>query len=303
MDAITAQAGIWKWKANLHVTGTVRLSQGGIAAGRKPRLNDTALDLIDSTTYPIHRPGSATYSALVARCRDDLADRSACLLPGFVTEEARVRMVAEVDRAAPSAFPCRNAHNVYLEEHDGAFPPDHPRRRLQATDLDSVAFDQMRPTDGLHQLYSWDPLLSFIADVLNKEHYYRMADPFAALTVNVMREGQNHGWHFDESEATTTLMVQAPEEGGAFEYAPNVRPEEGGSYDTVERVLRGSYPDVRTLAVKPGTLILFVGYHSMHQVTPVKGPVTRYVATLCYKDRPNVCNSPEVQKLFYGRTA
>ena len=28
---------------------------------------------------------------------------------------------------------------------------------------------------------------------------------------------------------------------------------------------------------------------------------TRYVGTLCYKDRPNVMNSPEVQKLFYGR--
>ena len=266
-------------------------------------MNDSALDLIDAKAYPIHRPGSPAYDGLVARCRDDLAAQSACLLPGFLTEEARIRMVAEVDRAAPDAFPCRNAHNVYLEEHDDAFPPDHPRRRPQATDLDSVAFDQIYPSDGLHRLYSWDPLLSFIADVLEKEHYYRMADPFAALTVNVMGEGQNHGWHFDESEVTTTLMVQAPEAGGAFQYAPDVRPAEDDGYDVVDQVLRGRYPGVRTLAVEPGTLILFVGYRSMHRVTPVEGPVTRYVATFCYKDRPNVCNSPEVQKLFYGRTA
>jgi len=266
-------------------------------------VSETALDLIDSTTYPVHRPESAGYKSLVERCRKDLAAESACLLKGFITEEARIRMVAEVDRAAPDAFPCRNAHNVYLEAHDDAFPPDHPRRRPQATELDSVAFDQILPTDGLHLLYSWDPLLSFIGDVLEKERYYRMADPFAALTVNVMRKGQNHGWHFDESEVTTTLMVQAPAGGGAFEYAPNVRPGAGGSYKIVDQVLQGSYPGVRTLAVEPGTLILFVGYHSMHQVTPVRGPVTRYVATLCYKDRPNVCNSPEVQKLFYGRTA
>ena len=266
-------------------------------------MNDSALDLIDTKAYPIHRPGSAAYDGLVARCKDDLAAQSACLLPGFVTEEARVRMAAEVDRAAPGAFPCRNAHNVYLEAHDDAFPPDHPRRRPQATDLDSVAFDQIRHTDGLHRMYSWDPLLSFIADVLEKEHYYRMADPFAALTVNVMGEGQNHGWHFDESEVTTTLMVQAPEAGGAFQYAPDVRPADDDGYEVVDQVLRGRYPDVRTLAVEPGTLILFVGYRSMHRVTPVEGPVTRYVATFCYKDRPNVCNSPEVQKLFYGRTA
>ncbi len=265
-------------------------------------MNDSTLGLINSNKYPIHRPESAAYRALVERCRDDLATQSACLLPGFITEEARVRMVAEVDDIAPDAFPCRETHNVYLEKHDDAFPPDHPRRRPQTTELDSVAFDQIRPSDGLHRLYSWDPLLSFTADVLEKEHYYRMADPLAALTVNVMGEGQNHGWHFDESEVTTTLMVQAPEEGGAFEYAPNLRPEDGGSYEIVDQVLLGSYPDVRTLAVEPGTLILFVGYHSMHQVTPVKGSVTRYVATFCYKDRPDVCNGPEVHKLFYGRT-
>ncbi len=266
-------------------------------------MNGSALDLIDAKTYPIHRPGSAAYSALVARCRDSLASQSACLLPGFITEAARVRMVGEVDRAAPDAFPCRKPHNVYLEAHDDAFPSDHPRRRPQATELDSVAFDQIRPSDGLHRLYSWDPLLSFVADVLGKKHYYRMADPLAALTVNVMREGQNHGWHFDESEATTTLMLQAPEAGGVFEYAPDVRPAEGDGYDVVDQVLSGSYPGVRTLAVKPGTLILFTGYYSMHQVTPVRGLVTRYVATFCYKDRPNVRNSPEVHKLFYGRTA
>ncbi|MCY3555179.1 MAG: hypothetical protein OXH56_07645 [Gemmatimonadetes bacterium] len=266
-------------------------------------MNDSALDLIDSMTYPIHQSESAAYRALVARCRDDLSARSACLLPGFVTEEARVRMVEEVDRAAPDAFTCRKPHNVYLEEHDDAFPSDHPRRRPQATELDSVAFDQFRPTDGLHRLYVWDPLLSFVADVLDKEHYYRMADPLAALTVNVMHEGQNHGWHFDESEATTTLMLQAPEAGGVFEYAPDVRPADGDGYETVDQVLRGFYPDIRTLAVEPGTLILFVGFRSMHRVTSVEGPLTRYVAVFCYKDRPNVRNSREVQELFYGRTA
>lgn len=266
-------------------------------------MNDSALDLIDATAYPIHQPGSAAYRTLVGRCRGDLAGQSACLLPGFVTEEARVRMVAEVDRAAPDAFRCERPHNVYLEEHDDAFPADHPRRRPQATELDSVAFDQFRSSDSLRRLYVWDPLLSFVADVLDKKHYYRMADPLAALTVNVMREGQNHGWHFDESEATTTLMLQAPEAGGVFEYAPDVRPAEGDGYEIVDQVLRGRYPDIRTLAVEPGTLSLFVGYRSMHRVTPVKGRVTRYVAAFCYKDRPNIRNSREVQKLFYGRTA
>ena len=266
-------------------------------------MNDMALDLVNHEQYPLHRPGSAAYRVLVERCRDDLAKQSACLLHGFTTEEATERMVTEADRIAPDAFSCRDTHNVYMEENDDRYPADHPRRRPQTTILDSIAFDQIRPTDGLHRLYTWDPLLSFIADVLNKKHYYRMADPLAAVTVNVMHQGQNHGWHFDEAEVTTTLMLQAPEEGGAFEYAPNVRPEDRGSYEIVDRVLRGRYPDIRTLKAKPGTLILFVGYRSMHRVTEVKGDVTRYVAVFCFKDQPDVCNSPEVQKLFYGRTA
>ena len=265
-------------------------------------MNDMALDLINNEQYPLHRPESVEYSALVKRCRDDLAKQSACLLHGFTTEEATARMVTEADRIAHDAYSCRDTHNVYMEENDDRYPADHPRRRPQTTILDSIAFDQIRPADGLHRLYTWDPLLSFIADVLNKKHYYRMADPLAAVTVNVMHQGQNHGWHFDEAEVTTTLMLQAPEEGGAFEYAPNVRPEDRGSYEIVDRVLRGRYPDIRTLKVEPGTLILFVGYHSMHQVTRVKGKVTRYVAAFCYKDQPDVYNSPEVQTLFYGRT-
>jgi hypothetical protein len=50
-------------------------------------------------------------------------------------------------------------------------------------------------------------------------------------------------------------------------------------------------------------MLLFAGYYQLHRVSPVKGETTRYVSTLCYKDRPGVCNSPEVQQLFYGRTA
>jgi len=99
------------------------------------------------------------------------------------------------------------------------------------------------------------------------------------------------------------LMLQEAEEGGTFEYVPNVRPAKEGSYGQVDSVLRGTSGDVRSLQVKPGTLLLFSGYQSMHRVTRVKGSVTRYVATLCYKDQPNVTNSPVVQRLFYGRTA
>ena len=265
-------------------------------------MSHTALDLINTELYPLHDHQSSSYNSLVKRCKEELATHSACLLEGFITSDAIEMIVSEVDRASIEAYGCRETHNVFLEKNDKKYPLTHPRRQLQNTNLDSVAFDQIHPTHGLHILYSWDPLLSFIANVLNKENYYRMADPLAAVKVNVMHDGQNHGWHFDEAAVSTTIMLQSPKIGGVFEYVPNIRPEETGGYEAIDQVLKGSYKDIRTLKVTPGTLILFEGYRSLHQVTTVRGATTRYVATFCYKDQPNICNSPEVQKIFYGRT-
>lgn len=266
-------------------------------------METNALSLINTDRYPIGLPDSKAYQSLLQHCRYDLKQRGACMLPEFTTPEATRRMAMETDRLVPGAYACRDTHNVYLEKDQGAFAENHPRRQRQATELDVIAYDQIDPNDGLHILYQWDPLLHFIAAVLETISYYRMADPLAALTVNVMHEGQNHGWHFDEAEVTTTLMIRKPGAGGAFEYIHNLRTNDNAAYDQVTLALNNKHPDVTTLDVEPGTLLIFAGYYSMHRVTPVRGQGTRYVATLCYKDQPNVRNSPEVQRLFYGRTA
>lgn len=263
----------------------------------------SALSLINEARYPIHQPDSATYGSLVTACRKSLKADGACLLPAFTTPQATDRMVQETSRVVGEAYLCRDTHTVYLNSGDPTAPEDHPLRRLEQTELFSVAYDQVAPSDGLYLLYNWDPFLRFLADVLERKAYYRMADPFAALTVNVMKEGQNHGWHFDESEVTTTLLLQAPEDGGCFQYIHNLKTADEAEYQGVSAALDGTHPAVRTLDVLPGTLLIFAGYYSLHRVTPVLGSTTRYLATFCFKDRPGVRNSPEVQKLFYGRTA
>lgn len=225
------------------------------------------------------------------------------MLPDFLLPEAVSGMVIEVDRIVDEAFACRDLHNPYLEEFNDRFPPHHPRRQKQETSLDVIAYDQIGPDDALRQLYESDALLRFIQDILGGDPLYRMADPMAALTVNVMNEGQNHGWHFDESLVTTTIMLQKPEGGGQFQYVADLRGEEWDNYEALANVLAGDESQVMTLGVAPGTMLLFAGYYQLHRVTPVRGSRTRYVSTLCYKDQPGVCNSPAVQQLFYGRTA
>ena len=260
-------------------------------------------NLIDIRKYPLHSPASTLYLDLVSQCQQDLNRNGASMLPGFLTPEAITQIVAEIDRAAPKAYPCNEVHNVFLEEDDISFPEDQPRRQNEKTSLGSLAYDNIEQGDALRTLYEWDPLLHFVTAVLGEKKMYRMADPMAALTVNVMNNGQNHGWHFDESLVTTTVILQKPLEGGEFQYITDLRGEDWNDYVSLNDVLSGNEDRIQTLPVEAGTLLLFAGYFQLHRVTPVVGNVTRYVATLCFKDKPGVCNSPEVQKLFYGRTA
>ena len=59
-------------------------------------------------------------------------------------------------------------------------------------------------------------------------------------------DGGEHGWHFDESELSLTLMVQAPESGGAFEYVLRIRGR-GHEPSIVGTVLDGDRRRVRDL--------------------------------------------------------
>ena len=94
-------------------------------------------NLIDIRKYPLHSPASTSYLDLVSQCQQDLNRNGASMLPGFLTPEAITQIVAEIDRAAPKAYPCNEVHNVFLEEDDISFPEDHPRRQIEKTSLGS----------------------------------------------------------------------------------------------------------------------------------------------------------------------
>jgi hypothetical protein len=60
---------------------------------------------------------------------------------------------------------------------------------------------------------------------------------------------------------------------------------------------------VHTLDFRPGTLLVLAGSKSLHRVTTVKGNRSRFVAVLTFASRPGFYNTPEVQTMFWGRTA
>lgn len=138
---------------------------------------------------------------------------------------------------------------------------------------------------------------------MGKPALYPMQDPIGRVNIQASREGEALNWHFDRSEFTTTILLQAPEAGGELEYRKDLRSAENHNYDGVAAVLRGEDPAVRRQALKPGALNVFRGVNTLHRVVPVKGKRERLVAILAYFDRPGVTMTAKDQLGFYGRVA
>ncbi len=258
--------------------------------------------LINLDAYPIADLENPARLALIEEMGRSYAREGVCLMPGFLTPAAVSMMASEASSASIDAYHCDDTHNVYLEKDDTDLPPDHPRRRRQVTRLDVVGCDQLLRDGVLWGLYGWDPLRDFIGEVLGYDDFHRFADPIGAMTINVMNEGDGHGWHYDEAMFTVSVMLQASEAGGQFEYVRGLRDSGDDNYDRLGVVLAGGASDTITIPITPGALLLFGGRNLLHRVTDVEGSQTRYIATLCYRDRAGITNSAAVRELFYGRS-
>ena len=260
-----------------------------------------AARMVNLERYPIDDASSAGYDAFVRGCRSRFREHGLCELPGFVRPEALEVLAAEANACSGHAWFCNGTHNVYLAQNGGHVPCGDASARQERTYVGSVPYDRIAEDASLRHLYLWDPLKDFIGAVLDKSRLHRFADPLGACSVNVFVDGGEHGWHFDESEFAVTLMLQAPESGGSFEYVPRIR----GRADEkaiVAAVLDGDRALVRELPFTAGTLLIFGGRRTLHRVTRVGGDRPRLVPVLTYAERPGLTNSESVRKLFWGRT-
>jgi hypothetical protein len=259
--------------------------------------------LIDLARYPILSLSAPAGRALVTHCRAQLAASGACELPGFLTAEASEGMAKESEALLPLGHYAAGPATVYLELPDPSWPEGHPRRALGRSAVSAIAYDRIPPAHALRRLYEWDPLMEFVAAALGKERLYRYADPFGALNVAAMKDGDQLFWHFDQTDFVVSIALRDAEHGGDFEYAPRIRSRADERYDDVARVLAGDRDRVRRMPMTPGTLLLFEGRDSLHRVTPIGGEGERLVALLAYDTKPDTRSSPLLQQVRYGRTA
>lgn len=259
-------------------------------------------DILDLDRYPLDQPGSTGWQALVARARSDLAATGMFNLEGLVKPGAIAAVVvALAPKFARESFTHARRHNIYFRKDIADLDPGHPALKEFETVNRTLCGDQIGGT--LLALYEWPDFARFLAAAMDKPALHVMEDPLARVNAMEYAAGEALNWHFDRSEFTTTLLLQAPEEGGAFEYRPDLRSADDPNYPGVAQLLAGNDPALKSLTLAPGTLNVFRGRNTAHRVTPVRGGRSRMVAVFSFYEQPGVRFTTEEQIGFYGRAA
>lgn len=260
-------------------------------------------DILDLDAYPLHDLESPAGRVLVEACRRDLERDGMVNLGGFIRAAALETCVGEVRPVLDqAAYEHRQTHNIYFKASIDGLEPDHPALQRAETANRKICGDQI-PHSVLVRIYEWPPMAAFLAAIMDKTLLHVMADPLARVNVMSYRDGEALNWHFDRSEFTTTLLLQAPTGGGEFQYRSGLRSDDDPNYDGVARLLAGDDPQVKVTPLSAGTLNVFKGKNTAHRVSAVRGGTNRIIAVFSYYERPGVQFSDEDQLRFYGRMA
>ncbi|TDE38694.1 arpA protein [Actinomadura sp. 6K520] len=259
-------------------------------------------EVVDTGRYPLTDPGGPGWDAAVSRTRDALAESGCCVLPDFIRPALQDALSAECATIAPRAHYDVETVNAYNVDVGTPLPEDHPGRITIERGNAFVARDHIPADFIVHRLYSNELFQQFVAACFGLPRVHELADPLSALCLNVVKPGMEHPWHFDTNEFTVSLLTRESEEGGVFEYCPNIRSAEAENFGDVRRVLTGDGGDlIRRLALRPGDLQLFKGRYSLHRVSTVGGNTARHTAILAYSERPGVIGSVARTKQLFGR--
>ncbi|MGI9369797.1 MAG: 2OG-Fe(II) oxygenase, partial [Ruegeria sp.] len=215
-------------------------------------------DILDLDRFPLDRPDSAEWQALVRQCQTDLDNDGMFNLQGLMRPRIAAKAVEDMlPRFETESFLHERNHNIYFKQIDG-LSADHPALREFKTSNKTLCADQIAGSPLL-RLYEWADFARFLAATMDTPNLYPMDDPLARVNVMSYHKGQALNWHFDRSEFTTTMLLQAPDQGGGFEYRTDLRSDDDPNYEGVAKLLRGEDPDSKVISLTPGTLNVFKG--------------------------------------------
>ena len=229
--------------------------------------------IINLDRYPLHRLGNADGQELVKQCQQDLDAHAASALHDFIRPQAIERMTAEATGLIPTSY--RHAGKP-RQTYPDAEPADKNdpealavRAMKQKNSNNQVLGYQIPNNSDFRVIFLWPELKEFVRRVRRVETLYQSQCPHLGLTYKIAFEGDNDGWHYDPNDGVVTLLLQTPDKGGEFEYAPNIRTEDDENYAGVKQLFDDPETHGQRVQQKPGTLTFFNGRYSMHRVREV----------------------------------
>ena len=257
---------------------------------------------INIEKYPLHLPESELWQQVVSNIKTRLQSDGCAILKNFIKLEAVEQLKQEGQKIAPSAYTTIKKVNAYNINVDETLPEDHPAHITFERGNSFVAKDQIPENYIIQKIYANETFKKFVAECFEKNKIYELADPLAALCLNVLEPGRSHPWHFDTNEFTVSLLTQSPEEGGQFQYCPNIRSKEHENLDQVRKVITEEKTEyVKSFSLQQGDLQFFKGRYSLHRVSPVNGNLQRHTAIFAYTEKPGVIGNIERTRQLFGR--
>ena len=262
---------------------------------------DMVLNVVDLNRYPIADLTQGVGAEFLAQCQAQMEAHGWCNFDGFIHDEALAMIADEANELLPSAETLKVKRTIYQQAADLSADEDDLSRKETVHVALQLADDQIPETTILQQLYKSELLTDFIRQVQKKQTLFRCADEFQALNIVALQPGRRHAWHYDTTECTITLLLQAAEAGGEFAFLPNSRTDSSEDLAKVKQLMGGDLSVAKMFDRGAGTFTLFRGGYSLHGVTEVEGAQPRISAVMTYSEAPDTVLSDEVNIRIYGQ--
>jgi hypothetical protein len=225
------------------------------------------------------------------------------VIKDLVRPEARVRLGAEIWERKPTTHFSTEVINPYFHfHHNPDYPDRHPMNTLLERSSGFIPGDSWEDTTAMRHMFEHPDLTRFLADCLEIDELHPYADPLAGLTANILDPGQQFTWHFDTNEFAVTVLIEEADEGGLFEYVPNIRSDGDEGFEHIQEVLEGGRRGVHTLDLRPGDMQIFRGRYSLHAVSRVAvDSQPRHAAIFAYTEKAGVIGRLERTQQLFGR--
>ena len=214
--------------------------------------------LVNTARYPLAALEGSAGAALMESCRQRMGADGVCRLPAFLSGAGLEILRREARALREHAHHSEVHYTPWYAKPDPSLPEDDPRAASLQFSVGYVGRDRLPAAGAIETLFAWEPLLALVRAALGSGAIHRFDDSLGSLNVTVMRRGEELGWHFDACEAVVSVLLEAAEVGGRFEYVPPLTGSEEDVRAGVARVLRGDGNEAHAVPMEPGDFVLFL---------------------------------------------